>query len=215
MSPSTLRTIGRRWIAAGALFGCAAVLSLAQTEEPPSGAVCSAYCSPEHAGLSVMELSWPLPESAVSPAEAKSLLARLTIDVTTYVDGFERQLYASVGELAAGKRFVAVARPAGAYGAENSLPGLQRLAITDVVTASAPAAASNLRLLTAPGIRTGTVVVRVSGLEGGMDYKWRLPAHSGGSVLLTCTAARCPVDVIEPARKPTPRPTRPKAASKH
>lgn len=210
-----------------ALVGCCVAFAQTQTEKPPpppeasknvapapaADVVSAAYCSREHLGLSVVELRWPLSESAgsiISTADAKALLGRQTIDVTTYADGFERQLFATLTDPAVGKKFRTRA-PGQQYEQTKqpkdlgkSLPGLGRLAITDVVTASAPATASPLRLLMAPGIRTETVVVRISGLEGGMDYQWRVPSFAGGTVVVTCTAARCPVDDFEPAKKKSP-----------
>ena len=200
--------VGRVGLVAFVLVACCVALVLAQTQPEPagdasSGAICSAYCSREHAGLSVIELRWPLSESPAGAADAKALLAKQTIDVTTYADGFERGLFARLTEPVVGKRFQSATDGDRYQNGSKSLPGLGRLAITDVVTASEPAAASPLRLLMAPGIRSATIVVRISGLEGGMDYKWRLPSASpsGGTVVVTCTAARCPVDDFGPPKK--------------
>lgn len=203
--------VGRVGLAAFALVGGCVALVFAQMQpEPGTGAsndaVCAAYCSREHAGLSVIELRWPLPESPAGAADAKALLAKQTIDVTTYADGFERRLFATLTEPAVGKRFQMAENSDQYKDRPKSFPGLGRLAITDVVTAYEPAPASALRLLTAAGIRSATVVVRISGLEGGMDYKWRLPSasSSGGTVVVTCTAARCPVDDFGPPKKRAP-----------
>lgn len=211
---STRARVGRVGLVALALVGCCVALALASAQTPPepatgasNDAVCSAYCSREHLGLSVIELRWPLSESPAGAADAKALLAKQTIEVTTYADGFERKLFATLTGPAVGKRFQMAENGDRYKDRPKSLPGLGRLAITDVVTASEPAAASPLRLLMAPGIRAATVVVRISGLEGGMDYKFRLPSasSSGGTVVVTCTAARCPVDDFgSPKKKRSP-----------
>ena len=203
MCPGILRVRRLVGILTGILLASGITPIRAQTGPPPSEPVCAAYCNPEQAGVSVVELRWPLaPGAPPERTSAADVLARQSIDVTTYVDGFERKLFAAVDSIEVGKRFRTSPYAGESKGAPASLPGLGRLTITEVVSATTPQPAVPLRLSMAPGAAGGLVVVRVSGLEGGMDYRWRLPAHEG-SVVLMCTAVRCPVDRFE---KPAGRP---------
>jgi hypothetical protein len=166
----------------------------AQTQETAGELDCVSYCSPEQPGKSVIEIRWPLAAAPLPAAEVKQRMGQQTLEVSVYKDGFDRGLYATVPTVAPKTQFRIPPRPGdGTRAAPPRIPGLNRLVVTDVVTTGTPARAAVLRLSAAP-TPGEAVVVRVAGVEPGMNYTWRLPTSAGSRELISCQAAICPVD---------------------
>jgi hypothetical protein len=180
--------------------------ALAQDPEAPSP--CESYCSAEKPGTSVMEIRWPISAAPLGAAEVKARVAQQRVDVTVYEDGFDRGLFATLPTVAPAGRFRAAPRPAGATA--RVIPGIAKLVVTDVRTSSEPAGRRHLRLAAAATPGGGeALVIRVEGLEPGLNYFWKPPDLAPGGTPIMCQAATCPADrraAPVSVRRPSPNP---------
>ncbi|MEK7408166.1 MAG: hypothetical protein AAB225_24105 [Acidobacteriota bacterium] len=183
----------RAFVAAGMALCSAA--SLAQ--EPEAELVCQSYCSPVKPGTPVIEVRWRLSPGPLAPADVRARLNQQSVDVTVYSDGFQRGLFANLPAVKP-KAVFALRRPAGV--ALKHIPGLEKLTVSDVVTSRDSNRAARLRLFVAEPGSPESVVIRVEGVDPGMNYSWRVPTLEGGRTVVTCRAAICPVDRQEVPR---------------
>lgn len=158
---------------------------------------CETYCSPTQPGVGVIEVSVRLANRQLNEAELRPRVLKQGLEVTVYSDGFQRGLYATVSSLRPKARFVTQTRAANVAW-KNRIPGLDKLLIHDVATRLDKSASSFL-LLQQPSKATAhdeLVVVRLMGLDPGMDYSFRVPGR--GPVI--CQAPVCPADMISERR---------------
>ena len=170
-------------------------------EEAGQNLECSSYCSSTRPGTPVMEVKWRVADQVLPAAEIRARVRQQKLEATVYSDGFERGLYVAVEAPQAKEAFRApapTARP-------GLIPALSRLVLTDVATRQDRQPREHLRLLEALPPQAEWVVVRIEGVESGMDYTYRVP---GQTDRVTCRAAVCPVDSIR-AAPPKPKPPKP------
>lgn len=111
-------------------------------------------------------------------------LSQLVLEVTVYKNGFAIGRFARVTPIRAGQKFEII-RPPGETG---SAPGFDTLIVTAV------------------RLQNGLVIVRVEGLDAGLNYFWRVhPAGGSGTEITVCQAVECPVDSEPPPQVPVIR----------
>ena len=110
-------------------------------------------------------------------------LSQLVLEVTVYKNGFAIGRFARVSPIRAGQKFELI-RPPGETG---SAPGFDTLVVTAV------------------RLQTGLVVVRVEGLDAGLNYFWRVRPTGGSGIETVCQAVECPVDSEPPPQIPVIR----------
>lgn len=133
------------------------------------GLECTVFCSETKLRTSVAEITWPSSEESLS---------RQVLEVTVYKNGFTRGTYATLAPVQRGQKF-SLQRIGDR---REHVRGLERLVITDVYFSKK---------------RGGLAVVRVEGLEPGLNYFWRLRsgAGDGAPALTRCQATECPADM--------------------
>ena len=111
-------------------------------------------------------------------------LSQLVLEVTVYKNGFAIGRFARVTPIRAGQKFEII-RPPGETG---SAPGFDTLIVTAVRS------------------QNGLVIVRVEGLDAGLNYFWRVhPVGGSGTEITVCQAVECPVDSEPPPQVPVIR----------
>jgi hypothetical protein len=139
-------------------------------EQNPLGLQCKTDCTEAVPREPIAELTWRATEAELN---------QQSLEVTAYKNGFEKGLLVRL--------FPRTIEPPGiisqpAPSQQQPLPGLDRIAISQVNVLSEP----------------GLVVVRVAGVQGGVNYFWRL-RNADGSVTLSsvvrCKVLACPTDL--------------------
>ena len=111
-------------------------------------------------------------------------LSQLVLEVTVYKNGFAIGRFARVTPIRAGQKFEII-RPPGEAG---SAPGFDTLIVAAV------------------RLQNGLVIVRVEGLDAGLNYFWRVhPTGGSGTEITVCQAVECPVDSEPPPQVPVIR----------
>lgn len=156
---------------------------------------CVTYCSRDKLGVSVAEIRWKVSDKPLAPEAMRSALEQQSLEVTVYKEGFEKDSFAILSHLAPGQRFTLRA----VEGRPATLPGVQRLVLTEVATSREPTK-SDLRLRNTHDGKAESVTAKVEGLEFGVNYFWRVRSGNTNVVSETvrCQAATCPVDYVNP-----------------
>jgi hypothetical protein len=157
---------------------------------------CISYCSPTRPGIIVMEVQWRLATRSLNATTLRSVIQQQGLEVTVYNEGFERGLYATVSAIKPNAVFRTQSRNdnvAPANPQPPKIPGLDKLTITDIATRLDRPARSFLLDQPLTVNNAEWVTVRLEGLEPGMEYTYRVP---GRQSVVTCQAARCPVDRV-------------------
>lgn len=159
---------------------------------------CISYCSTTQPGTIIMEVRVRLAERPMSATDLRARVQQQGLEVTVYSDGFERGLYATVPAIKPRAQFrvrTTGNRVTPAGPAQSRIPGLERLVITDVATRlEQPARPFHLmQQPTAVAAQSESVLIRLEGLDPGMEYTYRVPR---GQTVVTCQAVVCPVDRI-------------------
>lgn len=159
---------------------------------------CVSYCSPTRLGTVLMEVKIRLADQPLNEGDLRSKVRQQGLEATVYADGFERRLFATVPVIQPKALF----RTTRTAATQRRIPGLEKLAITNVAT-RLDKSAQSLRL-TQPLIKDEGewVTALLEGLDPGMAYTYRVP---GRQSVVTCLAAVCPVDKV-PANRARPRP---------
>ncbi len=161
----------------------------AQTEE----ARCSVSCSPDKPRTVVAEISWPMAQPASSPQALTEGLARQTLDVTTFKDGFASGNFAQLSSVRENSKFSNRAPQPD----ESTAASLQGLSVRRVrtlqerISSGASQSVSELMPPSANDDASRVVVVEVEGLEPGLNYYWR---RTPGGPVVRCQAPVCPFD---------------------
>jgi len=155
--------------------------------------MCVSYCSTTAPGTSVMEIKWPISQTALGLRELRSRVAQQTVEVTVYYDGFDRGLFAILPKVSSKGKFLQY-RQRGV--AAPTIPGLSKLVVTNIATSRDTKQSQPMRLLsTTASSGPEAIVIRVEGLEPGLNYHWRVPDLAGGRKIITCQGSTCPVDL--------------------
>lgn len=145
-------------------------ISLQSDPRNPLGLECKTDCTEATPREPIAELTWHATEAELN---------QQSLEVTAYKNGFEKGLLVRL--------FPRTIEPPGivsqpAPSQQQPLPGLDRIAISQVDVLKEP----------------GLVVVRVAGVQGGVNYFWRL-RNADGSVTLSsvirCKILACPTDL--------------------
>ena len=146
-------------------------ISLQSDEQNPLGLECKSDCTEAVPREPIAELTWRATEAELN---------QQSLEVTAYKNGFEKGLLVRL--------FPRTIEPPGIVSQPESsqqqqqLPGLDRITISQVNVFSEP----------------DVVVVRVAGVQGGVNYFWRL-SNAEGSVTLSsvvrCKVLACPTDL--------------------
>lgn len=171
---------------------------------------CISYCSNTRPGTALMEVKWRLADRLLSETDLRTKAGQQGLEVTVYSEGFDRGQYAIVAAIKQKALFRApgkAGRRVSAVQAQSKLPGLEKLAITDVATRLDKPARPLLLMQRLPGAAADPewLAVRLEGLKSSMEYTFRVP---GGRSVVTCQAVVCPVDRIPaPANRAKPKRT--------
>lgn len=160
---------------------------------------CVSYCSTTRPGAVLMEVKIRLADRPLNEGDLRSRVRQQGLEATVYADGFERRLFANV--LVVQPKVLFRTTPTAP---QRRIPGLERLAITDVATRLDKSSLS-LHLtqpLTGSGNEAEWVIALLEGLDPGMAYTYRVP---GRQSVVTCQAVVCPVDKV-PANRTRTRP---------
>ena len=139
-------------------------------KQNPLGLECKTDCTEAVPREPIAELTWHATEAELN---------QQSLEVTAYKNGFEKGLLVRL--------FPRTIEPPGIVSQpepsqQQQLPGLDRIAISQV------------NVLREPDL----VVVRVAGVQGGVNYFWRL-RNADGSVTLSsvirCKVLACPTDL--------------------
>jgi hypothetical protein len=171
-----------------------ASMATSSSEEDVSWGTCQTYCNQVDLGESMAEIRRKV---AIPGADARALALAVKadkIEVTTYADGFERGLFATVTQAPVPE--AAAPRPLRSASGQ-AIPGLEKLRVIAVATSQdRTKPALRLQPSTEGGAESATI--QITGLQSGMNYYWRLPASASRDAqaqeVLTCRAAICPVD---------------------
>jgi hypothetical protein len=145
-------------------------IALQSDEQNPLGLECKTDCTEAVPREPIAELTWRATEAQLN---------QQSLEVTAYKKGFEKGLLVRL--------FPRTIEPPGVVSQpepsqQQQLPGLDRIAISQV---------NVLR-------ERDLVVVRVAGVQGGVNYFWRL-RNADGSVTLSsvirCKILACPTDL--------------------
>ena len=171
---------------------------------------CVSYCSAARPGISLMEVKWQLADHPLNNADLNAKASHQGLDATVFSEGFERGLYVTISALKPTALFRVPAKPgenASALQSTSKLPGLDKLMVADVSTRlNKPTTPMRLLLLHPPAANKEWQVVRVEGLNPGMEYSFRV---SAGKSMVACQAAVCPIDAIPTPPATTAKPTVP------
>jgi len=169
---------------------------------------CVSYCSVTQPGTPQMEVKWRLVERSLNERELRATAGQQSLEATVYAEGFERGQYAVVSAMKPKSIFRKPGKVKGIAPTaqpQSKLPGLEKLTITDVATRlDTP---KRPHMLAPPKDTSAEwMVVRLEGVNPGMQYTYRVP---GTKSVIACQAVTCPVDrIAAPApRKPKPTPT--------
>lgn len=166
------------------------------------GLACNVFCSTKNPGTAVAEITRKVADVEPGQEVFAANVSRQELEVTVYRDGFSRGLFANL--LSADRD--AGLRRLNDSPAQGGGPGLEGLTVTEVRRRGDDEGArresrfnEGLSGARASRLRGGaTVVVRVEGLEPGLNYFWRVPAGSGrrraAGQVVQCKAPVCPVD---------------------
>jgi hypothetical protein len=179
-----------------------AQLPSATAQEPPPEIFSTAYCSAVKPGVSYLEVRWRIAGQPLTGTALSARVSQSQLETTVYADGFEKGLFARVDAVRPKALFrTATSAPLAGGRRQKPLPGLSNLRLAEVGTRGARPAPEALRLLdfTTPQDGPEWVVVRLEGVEPGLEYTFRVPDSQQTT---TATAAVCPVDSPrQPARK--------------
>lgn len=145
-------------------------ISLPFNEQNPLGLECETDCTEAVPREPIAELTWRATEAELN---------QQSLEVTAYKNGFEKGLLVRL--------FPRTIEPPGVVSQpeppqQQQLPGLDRIAISQV------------NVLRDPDL----VVVRVAGVQGGVNYFWRLRNADGSATLssvVRCKVLACPTDL--------------------
>jgi hypothetical protein len=145
-------------------------ISVQSDPQNPLGLECKTDCTEAVPREPIAELTWRATEAELN---------QQSLEVTAYKNGFEKGLLVRL--------FPRTSQPPGIVSQpetspQQPLPGLDRIAISQVNVSKDP----------------DLVVVRVAGVQGGVNYFWRL-RNADGSVSLSSVIQRkilaCPTDL--------------------
>jgi hypothetical protein len=177
-------------------------LATSSREEGVAWGTCQTYCSQVDLGQGAVEIRRKL---VMPTADARALAQAVEtdkIEVTTYEDGFERGLFATITPTPLPKD----APPRALRSASGqAIPGLEKLRVIAVATSKdRTKPALRLQPSTEDGAESATI--QITGLQPGLNYYWRLPASaSSGDMqaqeVLACRGPICPVDYQREPKK--------------
>jgi hypothetical protein len=152
---------------------------------------CVAYCRKDKPRTPVVEVRWRVSTQPLSANEMALRMNQQNLEVTVYKDGYGRGLYASLPSAAPTERFL---MNADSPQAQSQIPGLSHLVVTDVVTSKEPEKGPNFELFAAGLDSAEWIIVKIEGVEPGLNYYWRLPSVAGNQTVVSCRASVCPGD---------------------
>jgi hypothetical protein len=172
------------------------------SDEEVSWGTCQTYCSQVDLGQGVVEIRRKVETTSADARALAQAVKAEKIEVTTFADGFERGLFATMSPAPLPKG----AQPKALRSATGqAIPGLEKLRVIAVATSrDRPKPALRLQPSIEAGVESATI--QIGGLEPGMNYYWRLPAAASlrsaqPEEVLLCRGPICPVDRVREPKK--------------